>query len=243
MTNMVDIGTSGYPSVSDVPKNTGGQSKIPSTTKNNSVASSEEIAPGRVASGDRAGQKYKTIDEKYKFRKKPKSNAEYAIQGGKLKKGTKVVSTGVSALEGKKEWIQVKYNGTKGWIQKKGLKKARLGTKAAQRGLYLTDEQGVGSEAILTKGGVLRQLDAGDTVFNAKQRETLWEMSKLDLKNLPGVGSTNMTSVVNNNYESLLTVNGNVDKETLPKLQDILKQACEYTKRDIYMNQKKMGLK
>ena len=241
--DVVDIDTSEYPSVSDVPQDTGGQSKIPSTTKNNSVASSEEIAPARVASGDRAGQKYKTIDEKYKFRKKPKSNAEYAIQGGKLKKGTKVVSTGVSALEGKKEWIQVKYNGTKGWIQKKGLKKARLGTKAAQRGLYLTDEQGVGSEAILTKGGVLRQLDAGDTVFNAKQRETLWEMSKLDLKNLPGVGSTNMTSVVNNNYESLLTVNGNVDKETLPKLQDILKQACEYTKRDIYMNQKKMGLK
>ena len=48
--------------------------------------------------------------------------------------------------------------------------------------------------------------------------------------------------VVNNyHYDSLLTVNGNVDKEVLPDLQTIVKEACKYTKNDIYQEQRRLG--
>ncbi len=47
-------------------------------------------------------------------------------------------------------------------------------------------------------------------------------------------------SVVNH-YDSLLTVNGNVDKEVLPELKEILQRACEYTKNNLYRELRDSG--
>lgn len=126
-----------------------------------------------------------------------------------------------------------------------GIKEKRLGHAAKgalnAKGLYLTDEQGIGSEAIITKGGVLRQLDS-DTVFSKAQTEALWKLSKLDVASLLGQAkAATAVASVNNHYDSLLTVNGNVDKDALPGLKEILKQACEYTKRDMTQTFSKMG--
>lgn len=121
---------------------------------------------------------------------------------------------------------------------------ARRGARNAS-GLYLTDEQGIGSEAIITKSGVLRQLDS-DTVFSKAQTDALWKLSKMEnidsMLNTAKASIVNMSPVINNSYGSLLTVNGNVDKDALPGLQEILKQACEYTKRDMRTNFRKMGM-
>lgn len=54
----------------------------------------------------------------------------------------------------------------------------RKGTNSATQGLHLTDEDGLGSEVIVTKYGTLRQLDSGDTVFSKEQVQKLWDMSK-----------------------------------------------------------------
>lgn len=128
------------------------------------------------------------------------------------------------------------------------------GTYSAINGLALTDETGIGSEAILTKNGVLRQLDAGDTVFNASQRKVLWEISKMPLPTIldnmqDGInaallagGNNNSSANVNVNYDSLITVNGNVDKNILPNLEQLCKQASEYTKRDMLATFKKLGV-
>lgn len=120
---------------------------------------------------------------------------------------------------------------------------ARRGKRNA-KGLYITDEEGIGTEAIITKEGVLRQLDS-DTVFSRKQTEALWDLSKMNLRSMLDNSAkvVRRDSNVNVNYGSLLTVNGNVDKEALPKLQEILRQACEYTKRDMSATLTKMGLR
>lgn len=122
----------------------------------------------------------------------------------------------------------------------KSLGYARHGRRNA-KGFYITDEEGLGSEAIITKQGVLRQLDS-DTVFSKAQTEELWKLSKMNILGLlKNSGITNRAASVNVNYGSLLTVNGNVDREALPELKDILKQACEYTKRDMTQTFTKMG--
>ena len=119
--------------------------------------------------------------------------------------------------------------------------KAAHGKRNAN-GLYLTDEQGIGSEAIITKEGVLRQLDS-DTVFSKKQTEALWDLSKMNLDALLSNASkvVRRDTNVEIHYDSLLSVNGDVTRDALPGLQEILKQACEYTKRDITQSLSKLG--
>ena len=51
------------------------------------------------------------------------------------------------------------------------------------------------------------------------------------------------TSVnVNLNYDNLLQVNGNIDKDFLPDLKSLLRQSADYTKSEIYDELKKMGI-
>lgn len=138
-------------------------------------------------------------------------------------------------------WTHVKYNGAWYWAYTQYLKKAAKGALNA-RGLYLTDEEGIGSEAIITKEGVLRQLDS-DTVFSKAQTEALWNLSKMNLDQVLRNIAPRGGQSVNLNYGSLLTVNGNVDKDALPGLKEILKQACDYTKRDMSETFRKMGLR
>ena len=47
---------------------------------------------------------------------------------------------------------------------------------------------------------------------------------------------------VNIKYDKMLEVKGNVDSNTLPKLQSILQQSCAYTKREIYSELTQRGL-
>ena len=70
----------------------------------------------------------------------------------------------------------------------------RKGTNSAKPGLTLTDEDGLGSEVIVTKYGTLRQLEAGDTVFSKEQVQKLWDMSKGITALTPNMGLNNITT-------------------------------------------------
>ena len=152
-------------------------------------------------------------------------------------------------------WIHVKYNGVWGWTSIGNLQKAARGTFNASKGLTLTDEYGLGSEAIITKQGVLRQLNSGDMVFNASQKSMLWKLSQMDVPSMIGdlalsVGALSRLGGENSgganismNYGSLLTVNGNVDRDALPDLEGICKAASEYIKKDITSTFRKIGVK
>lgn len=58
---------------------------------------------------------------------------------------------------------------------------------------------------------------------------------------LEGKGMGNVT--VENHYDSLLTVEGNVDKDALPGLEDILKRSYEYTSKQMIKEARKVGTK
>lgn len=97
----------------------------------------------------------------------------------------------------------------------------------------------LGSEAIITDKGALVQMDAGDTVFNKAQKEFLYEFSKGQIpagarSMLPSV-NTNFASMkpvnkgdININYGSLLTVNGDIDKEVFPGMQKTCESTFDY---------------
>ena len=138
--------------------------------------------------------------------------------------------------------VKIKTNNFKGQAKSK---KAR-GTFNASQGLTLTDEEGL--EAILTKDGVLRQLDSGDTVFNAQQREMLWKISKMSPSALirkPNIAANinsgkGMNGDININYD--ITVEGNADNNTVSDIEDICKRAAEYTKSDMIKSFRKIGI-
>lgn len=58
---------------------------------------------------------------------------------------------------------------------------------------------------------------------------------------LEGKGMGNVT--VENHYDSLLNVEGNVDKDALPGLEDILKRSYEYTSKQMVKEARKVGIK
>nr|DAY96369.1 MAG TPA: ATPase [Caudoviricetes sp.] len=58
---------------------------------------------------------------------------------------------------------------------------------------------------------------------------------------LEGKGMGNV--MVENHYDSLLTVEGNVDKDALPGLEDILKRSYEYTSKQMIKEARKVGTK
>jgi len=61
------------------------------------------------------------------------------------------------------------------------------------------------------------------------------------ISQLEGKGMGNVT--VENHYDSLLNVEGNVDKDALPGLEDILKRSYEYTSKQMIKEARKVGTK
>lgn len=63
-------------------------------------------------------------------------------------------------------------------VKRRGLTVAyKMGTRNARKGFNLMDENGIGSEAIITDQGVLRQFEGGETVFDDSKVKKLWEFA------------------------------------------------------------------
>ena len=124
-----------------------------------------------------------------------------------------------------------------GYSQFKGYKKGAKSIKDDELN-WLHD-----SEVVIRKsdGAILQPFNAGDMVFTSKQSENLWKMSQVDtdvIKKMvsevdmnkfimPGISDkfTGRTETNNNNqsihFDSLITINGNADQQTVADLQQI----------------------
>lgn len=116
------------------------------------------------------------------------------------------------------------------YLKSHGLKK---GSKSAHGGLTLTDEDGLGSEVIVTKYGTLRQLEAGDTVFSKEQVQKLWDMSKGITALTPNMGLNNIATKLPDIPANSRSMSNKVDVEfgdvtlSLPNVknyEDFMKQ-------------------
>jgi len=96
------------------------------------------------------------------------------------------------------------------------------------------------SEVIIRKsdGAILQPFNSGDMVFTSKQSENLWKMSQLPAETIkqmvanpdmskfiqPGITDRVATTENNNqtiHFDSLITINGNADEQTVMDIQQI----------------------
>ena len=64
------------------------------------------------------------------------------------------------------------------WKKRNGIYAYSSGSNNTKRGMGLFDEDGFGSEIILTKDGVLTQFNGGERVFSSEMADRLWEMAQ-----------------------------------------------------------------
>lgn len=170
-----------------------------------------------------------------------------------LPKGTKVTITGETTKNGDK-WYKVKANGKTGYVHSdwiKVTKKYGHGVKNISNSqLAWTQDQG--REIIVSKsdGSILTPLKQGDSVLPNKLTENLFDWGKISPKSLlKGLSKTMVSqqNTLNNkldiHYDSLLTVNGNIDKEVYPNVKQLVEKSYQYTKEHLAKDLKKMGIK
>ena len=140
-----------------------------------------------------------------------------------------------------------------GWVSLDQISGYAKGTKSVPYE-QIAEVNEEGRELIVTSDGrVLRRLQPGDGVIPNNITENLLKMGENPAKFVQDAITQVQTPVVNKissgdmnvtyHYDSLLTVNGNVDKEALPELKEILKKSYDYTVQNIAKDAAKMGFK
>ena len=127
-------------------------------------------------------------------------------------------------------------SGDRGWLKRNQIKGYARGSKYINGKRWaLTQEKGQELIARLSDGSLLTPLGNGDKVFTKEQTDKLWEMSKnfnisdyvkLDTESLFGKFSDfinrndmRQSSEINMNFDTLMTIEGNVTKDALPGLE------------------------
>ena len=102
-------------------------------------------------------------------------------------------------------------------------------------------------------GAIVRPLAGGDRVLNAMATENLYDLAndptKYFAQNI-GIEKLTPTSAlrdiggtISNHYECLLKVDGNVDKDALPELNELLKKTYQYTTEHLAKDARKLGVR
>lgn len=77
------------------------------------------------------------------------------------------------------KYLGLTYDSAAGrWRKSDGTFAYASGTKSAKRGLGLFDEDGFGSELILSDDGILTKFNGGEKVFSSEMAERLWQMAQ-----------------------------------------------------------------
>ncbi len=127
--------------------------------------------------------------------------------------------------------------GDLGWVklsQLSGYASGTTSTGVTRNQLAWTQENG--RELIYRKSdnALLTNLGKGDVVFNHDITENLMSWGRINPNQTLPIGASNIPVRESNitleqNIGSLLTVEGNVDKDALPSLETILEKSCKYT--------------
>lgn len=120
----------------------------------------------------------------------------------------------------------------------KSTQKYASGTRRVGKGVYTTNENGL--EAIMTEYGLLTPLVGDSTIFSADATNILYDFAnnpsqfmKNNLPSLPKYDIQRMNPTITISYDSLITVNGDVIEDTIPKVSDIVKSAIPAMKQDL----------
>ena len=127
--------------------------------------------------------------------------------------------------------------GDLGWVRLNQISGYSTGTKGIDKSFELAKIDEQGKELRIKRGGdVYDMFQYGDAVVPKQLTDNLFTLAEHKNDLLSSVVSRNTNvgdAKIENNYGSLLTVNGNVDKDALPELKEIIKQSYDYAKKEL----------
>ena len=128
--------------------------------------------------------------------------------------------------------------GDLGWVKLSQISGYARGTRAVQNPIEIARVNEMGDELITRyAGNQYTFLQKGDSVVPHELTNNLFTLAEHTdeiLSGVSGVDRNDQNVVVNNHYDALLKVNGNVDKDALPGLKKLLEQSYEYTSKRMY---------
>lgn len=136
--------------------------------------------------------------------------------------------------------------GDLGWVSLSQISGYAKGTRGVTSALEIAKVNELGTELIMRRGGDdYTVLQYGDAVLPKNLSDNMFTLAGHANEIISGLGNntTNRELSITNHYDSLLTVNGNVDKDTLPKLEKLLEQSYRYTSQKLYKDAGFMGMK
>ena len=134
-----------------------------------------------------------------------------------------------------------------GWVKLSQLSGYATGTKGVTNNAEIARIDELGKELRIKRGGdIYEMFHYGDAVLPKPMTDNLFTLADHTneiMETINGVDrSGNGDVTVNNNYESLLTVNGDIDKDTFPGVKKMCEEAYRYTTKELKKDAKYMGI-
>lgn len=217
------------------------------TTNNNNPSNNSSGSDNKITKGEKV-----TFDNgKYT------AASDGSGSSGKQSLGEKVYVTKIKSGAERPYHIAKKKDGSGalGWVKKSQLKGYATGTKYIDENqlAWLNEHENLESIIRQRDGAVLRVMEKGDRILNSKSTANLYDMANNPAKYFAeNIGLNNISSIsavrdigssISNHYDSLLTVNGNIDKNVLPELKELLEKAYQYTSQQLTKDAKKLGIR
>lgn len=138
--------------------------------------------------------------------------------------------------------------GDLGWVSLNQISGYATGTKGITNSVEIARVDEMGKELRIKRGGdIYEMFRYGDAVVPKHMTDNLFTLADHTNEVMETINSADRGSggdvTVNNNYESLLTVNGNIDKDIFPGVKKMCEEAAKYTEKKWLRDGRIMGIR
>ena len=137
--------------------------------------------------------------------------------------------------------------GDLGWVKLSQISGYATGTKGITNSVEIARVDELGKELRIKRGGdIYEMFRYGDAVVPKHMTDNLFTLADHTNEVMDTINSVDRSGgkevTVNNNYESLLTVNGDITKETFPGVKKMCEEAYRYTAKEFKKDARYMGI-
>ena len=137
--------------------------------------------------------------------------------------------------------------GDLGWVSLNQISGYATGTKGITKPVEIARIDEMGKELRIKRGGdIYEMFRYGDAVVPKHMTDNLFTLADHTnevMETINGVDRNGGEITINNNYDSLLHVDGNVDKDALPGLQELLYKSYQYTSKQMKRDATLQGIR
>lgn len=137
--------------------------------------------------------------------------------------------------------------GDLGWVSLNQISGYATGTKGITKPVEIARIDEMGKELRIKRGGdIYEMFRYGDAVVPKHMTDNLFTLADHTNEIMETINSVDRNGgeiTINNNYDSLLHVDGNVDKDALPGLQELLYKSYQYTSKQMKRDATLQGIR